>query len=289
MIERRFVADADVQFRAKGETKGASIEGHASVFNQEYVLWEGNGYRVIEIVKPGAFSRALKEKQDVRCLFNHDPNNLLGRTAAGTLSLRQDKIGLQYECELPDTQMGRDVGTLVQRKDITGCSFGFSVTKQASREEKKDGVTTYTREIEDVDLFDASPVTYPAYEGTDVKSRTHALQHELRSIVLAIEDLPAEVRAKIEREEMGECNCRCEACKRCKNRSSRDSGPGSNTKCTCSCDRCQVGACDECTDPNYDGDHDGIDGDEPDADDRAAALDDVDTRLRQAGMKPAAE
>lgn len=275
MIERRFVKDAQVQFRAKDGDKGAGITGHAAVFNQEYVLWEGSGYRVIEIVKPGTFTRALKEKQDVRCLFNHDPNNLLGRTTAGTLSLRQDKTGLQYECDLPDTQMGRDVGTLVERKDITGCSFGFTVTRQSSREEKKDGMTTYTREIEDVDLFDASPVTYPAYEGTDVKSRSHAMQHELRSAVLSISDLPEELREKIEREDLGECN-------RSARKKKSDSGPGSNTQCQCSCDRCQSGDCANCSSDDYDGDHDGL---EDDSDRAAAELDEVDTRMRLAGMK----
>lgn len=290
-IERRVVRDAEVQFRAKDGDKGPGITGHAAVFNEQYVLWEGKGYRVLEIVKPGTFTRALKENQDIRCLFNHDPNNLLGRTAAGTLALRQDKVGLQYECDLPDTQMGRDVGTLVQRKDVTGCSFGFTVTKQSSREETKDGVTTYTREIEDVDLFDASPVTYPAYTGTDVKSRSHAMQHELRSAVLSIDGLPAEIREQIlaedHRDDVGECSCKCEACKRCKNRSARkkknDSGPGSNTQCQCSCDPCQTGDCANCSNADYDGDHDGI---EDDADRAAAELDEVDTRLRLAGMKP---
>jgi hypothetical protein len=224
------------------------------------------------MVKPGAFTRALKERQDVRCLFNHEPDNLLGRTAAGTLALEQDKVGLAYTCELPDTQMGRDVGTLVQRGDISGCSFGFSVTKQTTREEKKDGVTLYTREIEEVDLFDASPVTYPAYEGTDVKARSHELQHELRSVLLLIAELPKELRDRIAREDVDGSTARKQ----------KDSGPGSNTKCQCTCSQCQVGNCEECTNPDYEGEHDLPE--EPDAG-RSAALDEVDARLRLAGMR----
>lgn len=286
MIERRFVKDAEVRFRARSDSeKGSHIEGHAAVFNQEYVLWDGGSVRVVETIKPGAFTRALKEKQDVRCLFNHEPDNLLGRTAAGTLALSQDKAGLFYSCELPETQMARDVATLVQRGDISGCSFGFTVTKQTTREEKKDKITLYTREIEDVDLFDASPVTYPAYEGTDVTARSRALQRELRSVVLAISDLPEEIRAKIQGEDMGECDCSCEACKACENRSARkqkDSGPGSNTKCQCTCSQCQVGNCEECSNPDYEGEHDLPE--EPDSG-RSAALDEIDARLRLAGLR----
>lgn len=218
MIERRFVKGAEVRATKTGDTPG--IEGYASVFDEEYVLWDTPSYRVVEIVRPGTFTRALKEKQDVRCLFNHDANYLLGRSTAGTLRLKQDSKGLSFTNDMPDTQLGRDVRTSVDRGDLDGCSFAFSVTKQTWREEQNEGKTISTREIEDVDLYDVGPVTYPAYTGTSVGARA-----EMRSQVLAIDGLPAEVREAMLRQatERGgkkkekdavECDCRCVACKR---------------------------------------------------------------------------
>jgi HK97 family phage prohead protease len=265
MIERRFLKNADLRAKDDGH-----IEGHAAVFNQEYVLYDGGNFRVVETVKPGAFTRALKEKQDVRCLMNHDPNHVLGRTASGTLKLKQDDDGLYYDCTPPDTQLGRDVVTLVKRGDISGSSFAFNVTAQTWREEKKDGVTVSTREIEDVDLFDASPVTYPAYTGTDVSARA-----EMRSQVLAIDTLPAEVRSTIERGKKAdpECDCRCVACARdkdCTKCADHMVDCGDEKNCRCMDSRAANA------------------GQETGEEDRTAALDDVDARLRRAGLKPTA-
>lgn len=175
MIERRIVTRS-TQLRA---TSGLAIDGHAAVFDQDYVLWDEGNACAVETVKPGAFSRAIKEKHDVRALLNHDPNQLLGRTSAGTLELKEDSVGLYFKVDPPDTQLGRDVHTLVKRGDLSGCSFAFRVTKQNVTETKKSGKLIRRREIEDVDLYDVGPVTYPAYAGTDVNAR--AL--ELRSVM----------------------------------------------------------------------------------------------------------
>jgi HK97 family phage prohead protease len=174
MIERRLVRSSEVRTTREGH-----IDGHAAVFNQEYVLWDGDTHRVVETVKPGAFSRALREQHDVRALLNHDPNHLLGRTASGTLALKEDSVGLHFDVEPPDTLVGRDVYTLVKRGDITGCSFAFTVTKESVKESKESGKIVRRRAIEDVDLFDVGPVTFPAYTGTDVNARTM----ELRSMM----------------------------------------------------------------------------------------------------------
>ncbi len=223
MIERRFVKGAGVR-ATKAETPG--LEGYSAVFNEEYVLYDSGSYRVVETVMPGTFTRALEEHQDVRCCLNHDANQLLGRTAAGTLRLKQDDKGLSFVCDLPDTTIGRDVRTSIERGDLSGCSFAFSVTKQSWSEETKDGKTTCLRRIEDVDLFEQGPVTFPAYEGTSVGARS-----EMRSAILSIDGLPAELRARIEHRKKGddddggaddktECNCRCDACADCTNKRS---------------------------------------------------------------------
>jgi HK97 family phage prohead protease len=318
MMERRNVKGAELR-ASKSDTPG--IEGYAAVFNEEYVLWDGASFRVVETVKPGTFTRALKEKQDVRCLYNHDANLLLGRSAAGTLRMKQDDKGLSFTNDMPDTQLGRDVRTSVDRGDLDGCSFAFTVTKQTWREEKKDGVVISTREIEDVDLFDVGPVTYPAYTGTSVGTRSSAALAEMRSQVLSIDGLPAEVRSRIEqgkgqergkKKDAAECACRCVACardKKCENcadhmvdcgdekncrcmdsRSAAAAGEkrgpvGGGENCTCNCNPCMVGDCQNCDEPGCDDpccDHTGK-GDN-DGDDRSSNIAVIDARLLLHGL-----
>src|SRR5690348_12903845 len=107
--ERRALREK-IEFReADG---GANISGYAAVFNQETVIGDGIfGFR--EQIDPGAFDVAIKE-DDVRALFNHDPNILLGRTESGTLQLSTDRRGLKYSVSLPDTAAARDVRELIR-------------------------------------------------------------------------------------------------------------------------------------------------------------------------------
>lgn len=150
-----------------------TIVGHAAVYfvpgdeGTRYMIWDD----IEERIARGAFDRALREKQDVRALFNHDASLVLGRTASGTARLTLDDVGLRYEVDAPDTQVGRDTVTSVRRGDVTGSSFGFSVRKETVTRETRDGRTYYIRTLEDVDLYDVSPVTFPAYEGTDAGAR----------------------------------------------------------------------------------------------------------------------
>jgi HK97 family phage prohead protease len=207
-LERRFVR---TEVRAKSD---GHIEGHGAVFGEEYVLWDSASYRVVETIKAGTFARAIKEKQDVRSCFNHDPSQLLGRTSAKTLSIEEDDEGLYFDCDPPDTQVGRDVRTLVKRRDVTGCSFSFVVTKETVTEEKNGDKTVRRRQIEDVDLFELGPVTFPAYEGTDVKARTK----ELRSLFPAgvpsclVGAIPELRKDSDDDAEEQDCRCACRAC-----------------------------------------------------------------------------
>ena len=154
-----------LELRKDGET--SILEGYAAVFYRETDL-DGTQFRLwgdtYERIMPGAFDEALKRPDDVRCLFNHDVNALLGRSVSGTLKLSVDAIGLRYACRFPDDEDGRRVASKIQRGDVSGCSFGFIADKTVWRE---DGEMTY-REVESVRLYDVGPVTYPAYKGTDV-------------------------------------------------------------------------------------------------------------------------
>jgi hypothetical protein len=169
-----------------------SIQGYAAVFNSQTDI---GFYR--EQIAPGAFSRAIRDNQDVRALFNHNPDHVIGRTKSGTLTLSEDNTGLKFNCNMPDTQMGRDVHTLIQRGDIDQCSFGFVVRdEEVTYDDKGDCLRT----IKDADLFDISAVTYPAYESTSVEARSRADAAQVYK-----RELPAEGDGN-------PCECDCEQC-----------------------------------------------------------------------------
>lgn len=140
------------------------IVGHAAVFNQEADI--GGWFR--EMVQPGAFRESIGQ-DDVRALFNHDPNFVLGRNTSGTLRMSEDDKGLAIEIDPPDTQAARDLMVSVKRGDITQMSFGFQVLGEEWRFEEGQ---PDLRILSKVKLYDVSPVTFPAYAGTDVAVRS---------------------------------------------------------------------------------------------------------------------
>jgi len=167
-MERRFAPEnIHVEKREDGT---ATLRGHAAVWYRksdpgtEYDL----GYNMVERIQKGAFARALAESQDVRGLFNHQPDHVLGRTTAGTLRLREDSKGLAYEIDLPDTQLARDLVASIERGDITGSSFAFVIRAEEWEFKKDRDIRTIT-EIDT--LFDVGPVTFPAYAATDTGLR----------------------------------------------------------------------------------------------------------------------
>jgi|TARA_Y100000034_G_scaffold132026_1_gene194064 hypothetical protein len=161
---RAFAVDELRVSEADGKTV---IAGHAAVFNKMSV--EMYGFR--EVIAPGAFADSLKSA-DVRALINHDPNLILGRNKAGTLRVAEDKKGLAIEIDPPDTQASRDLLVSMGRGDIDQMSFGFRTVED--KWETKDGKDVRT--LLKVDLFDVSPVTFPAYEDTDVGVAQRSLE-----------------------------------------------------------------------------------------------------------------
>lgn len=173
-IERRMISSPGLRILRSEGAGGSLITGHGAVFNQWATLYSGRSYIWREIVRPGAFRNALAAAQDVRALFNHDSNFVLGRTRSGTLRLREDGAGLAYEIDAPDTQLVRElVLSPIDRGDITGSSFAFTVRPEGERTtiREENGVIIEERELVDLDLYDVSPVTHPAYEGSDVALR----------------------------------------------------------------------------------------------------------------------
>ena len=207
-IERRvFLVDAEL----RAASDGRSISGYAARYNtlSGPIPASKNGGYFRERILPGAFKQAVDGGQDVTCLVNHDADKLLGRTSSGTLQLRDSATGLHFNCSMPDTQLGRDTHTMIQRGDLNGCSFGFGMGERSDEDWSEE-------DIEDEDdlfggdddkkqkrskqivrtiknfrtLYDVSVVTRPAYpKGTCVQAR---------AIDCAYPEIPIEVRSAIE-------------------------------------------------------------------------------------------
>lgn len=168
-MEKR-IFQSSVELRSsEGDEEGGNdllIVGQASVYNS--MSENLGGFR--EVIKPGAFSDVLT--QDVRGLFNHDKNYILGRTTNGTLRLMDTDSALGYEIDAPDTQIIRDlVMAPIKRGDISQSSFAFKVAPGGDDwAEDADGIIVRT--IHKISkLYDVSPVTFPAYPSSAVSAR----------------------------------------------------------------------------------------------------------------------
>jgi uncharacterized protein len=165
LFERRFVSRAELRVIEDNDGR-MHIRGYGAVFDE----WSENlgGFR--EQVTSSAFNKTLQEA-DVRSLWNHDANYVLGRTSSGTLSLFVDQRGLGYDVIPPDAQWARDLVMSIRRGDVDGSSFGFRTTKDDWREVEGIGVG---RRLIEVELYDVGPVTWPAYPQTSAEARAKA-------------------------------------------------------------------------------------------------------------------
>lgn len=151
------------------------IRGYAAIFDSPTTISQSySAYN--EVVARGAFRKTLQEA-DVRALYNHNPDNVLGRTKSGTLRLEEDMVGLRYEVQVPDTSWGRDLVELIRRGDVSQSSFAFApIAQEWTRAQTSEELDTRT--LKEVKLYDVSVVTYPAYEDT-VASLRSAGEREL--------------------------------------------------------------------------------------------------------------
>jgi len=167
-MQQRYLNMHDITCR-EADNENPHIEGYFAVFGDVYEVWPG----VTESIAAGAFTESVA--QDVRALYNHNTDVVLGRASAGTLHLRQDERGLWGDIEInkEDTE-AMNVYRRIKRGDITGCSFGFEIESERW-EEKPDGTIHYT--IERVNpLYEVSPCAFPAYEATNINARGKDLE-----------------------------------------------------------------------------------------------------------------
>ncbi|EAE1299618.1 HK97 family phage prohead protease [Listeria monocytogenes] len=158
--EQRTFNINNIKTRDDTDTDVITLTGYASVFNSSTMISDW----FEETIEQGAFTRAISDNNDIRCLFNHDWAHVLGRTKAGTLRLEEDDHGLKFEVTLPNTTVARDLVESLKRGDINQCSFGF-IPVQETWNYDSDPIS---RVITDVDLMEVSIVSLPAYEDTEV-------------------------------------------------------------------------------------------------------------------------
>lgn len=166
------------------EEKGMFIEGYALKFD----TWSEDLGGFKETISNKALDNA--DLSDVRCLVDHMPSQIIGRTTAGTLELSVDEIGLKYRCKLPNTTFARDLFENMKVGNINQCSFGFMLSNAGDEIRFDEDENLYKRTLRSINkVIDVSVVTYPAYKDTDVKPA-------LRSIQQMKDDIDQEKRKK---------------------------------------------------------------------------------------------
>ena len=174
-LERRFL-QTEIRSIDGGSPK---IAGYAAKFNVRSQDLGG----FVEIIAPGAFDACLAANPDILGLFNHDMNQVLGRTSSETMRVFVDGMGLQYEIDPPDTTLARDLMVSMKRKDIRGSSFGFyCLEEQWDYDSDPDLII---RTVLKANVFDCSVVMDPAYLSSDSSVRSQLAQYdeELKSRV----------------------------------------------------------------------------------------------------------
>lgn len=159
----RTVRTIPMEFETRDNDGNKSIEGYFAVYNSVYNIAPG----MSESIAPGAFSKSMTG--DIRALVNHDTSLVLGRTKAGTLVLRDDSHGLWGHIDInPNDVAAMDLYARVERGDVDQCSFGFDIRSQDT-EIREDGSVHWT--LTDIDLYEVSCCTFPAYEETNISAR----------------------------------------------------------------------------------------------------------------------
>jgi HK97 family phage prohead protease len=157
-----------LEIRSSGTltAKGKTLTGYAAVFDSEALMGD-----FTEVIRKGAFAKTLAAGNNIRALYHHQGDALLGTSKSGTLNLREDAHGLAFDLSLPDTTHGRDLAVLVERGDVAGCSFGFRVAPGGDRWEQRG--SQMVRELLQVELSEITLTADPAYQDTTVAMRSY--------------------------------------------------------------------------------------------------------------------
>lgn len=197
-MEQRILSMKDVKTREEGGKR--YLEGYFAVFGETYQVFDG----WTETIERGAFARYLASGEDVKVLWNHDANIVLGSTGNGTASLREDEKGLYGSVEINENdQDAVNAYARIARGDVNGCSFGFDVARQ---EEWWDDDGVYHTKLTEIDpLYEVSACTFPAYKATSISARNkNSLDEAKRRYAEAQEQKREEWRANMKARLKGE-------------------------------------------------------------------------------------
>ena len=162
-MQHRTLYNREATFETRDDGDVPVIEGYFAVFNSDYQISPS----MSESIAPGAFTRSLSN--DVRALTNHDTSMVLGRCKAHTFEMRQDEHGLWGRITInPNDSDAMNTYERVKRGDVDGCSIGFNIVSERT-DISDNGDVHWT--IEDVELFECSVCTFPAYEATSISAR----------------------------------------------------------------------------------------------------------------------
>lgn len=162
--ELRMTRSMESKFETREDGEKLSIEGYFAVFDSVYEIAPG----MSESIAPGAFDNTLSK--DIRALINHETTLVIGRTKAGTLQLRVDAHGLWGHIDInPNDGDAMNLYNRVKRGDVDQCSIGFNIVSEET-DFRADGTVHWT--ITEIELFEVSACTFPAYEETNINARS---------------------------------------------------------------------------------------------------------------------
>ena len=189
MNKRNSYRTAQFKTREETETGDLILSGYFIKFDEVTELWPG----YFEVIKREGVEKAI-QNADIRALFNHDDNLVLGRTGNGTVTLSVDEIGLFGDIII-NKEDPQAIGAYarVQRGDVIGCSFGFIPIK-INTEERDDG--SYLDTILELEIFEVSPCTFPAYPQTEIAARQKDFESQQRANREALDKRKKEIKEK---------------------------------------------------------------------------------------------
>lgn len=189
MNKRNSYRTAQFKTREETETGDLILSGYFIKFDEVTELWPG----YFEVIKREGVEKAI-QNADIRALFNHDDSLVLGRTGNGTVILGVDEIGLFGDIII-NKEDPQAIGAYarVQRGDVVGCSFGFIPIK-INTEERDDG--SYLDTILELEIFEVSPCTFPAYPQTEIAARQKDFESQKRAKREALDKRKKEIKEK---------------------------------------------------------------------------------------------
>ncbi|MGE6501157.1 HK97 family phage prohead protease [Bacillus wiedmannii] len=161
-----------IEVREVNEDEGKrTISGSIKYNNESAEMRDWWGDTFVEEIAEGAFDESLKVR-DVVGLWSHDTSQVLGNTKSKTLRIENDNKELRFELDIPNTNVGNDAWELIKRGDVDGVSFGMKVTKDKWSSAERENGKIYKRSILNAELYEISPVAFPAYPTNEVSVRS---------------------------------------------------------------------------------------------------------------------